>query len=76
MNDHPERKRLEGQPVFFAFQPHSYEVVTGDRLKQWEADMREQVMKKIIVQVDITVSTGTYSFSGPSDQAADDCDAD
>ncbi|WP_433431620.1 hypothetical protein [Nonomuraea sp. CA-141351] len=75
-----ERRAFQGDPIVWMFQPTSYEVVTGDRLKQWERDMRSQVLARRGIEIDITIiittGTATYSFSGPSDSGPDDCDAD
>jgi hypothetical protein len=70
-------------PVVWMFQPTDYEIVTGDRLKEWESDVRNQVLQRrqgITIEIDIkiVISTGTatYCRSGPGDAAYDDCDAD
>jgi hypothetical protein len=48
MSDKPakntaELKTFEKLPVIFHFQPSSYEVVTPDRLKEWQKVMSERV---------------------------------
>jgi hypothetical protein len=76
-----EREKMPA-PVVWMFQPTDYEVVTGDRLKEWERDMREQVLASaraditITIEIVITTGTATYCRSGPGDAAYDDCDAD
>jgi hypothetical protein len=77
----PERRSLP-EPVVWMFQPTEYEVVTGDRLKEWERDMRTAALSKRGLTIDITITitissgTATYCRSGPGDAAYDDCDAD
>ncbi len=76
------RRPVKTEPVVWMFQPNSFEVVTGDRLKEWERDMKREIFMRrgITIEIDITIvitsGTATYSFSGPSDSGPDDCDAD
>ena len=81
-------RHLESRPpLVWMFQPTTFEVVTGDRLKKWERDMTEHLglgkkngsPKKSRVHVHIKVApsgTCSYSHSGPHDSAPDDGDAD
>jgi hypothetical protein len=81
--DHEVERKPLPTPVVWMFQPTDYEVVTGDRLKEWESDMRRHVLQRrsdaaieIKISIVITSGTGTYCRSGPGDAAYDDCDAD
>lgn len=69
-------------PLIWAYQPTSFEIVTKDRLKEWEEAMVKYVgLGHVFNPARLTikgaaVSTYSWSHSGPSDAAADDCDSD
>ncbi|HEY3969013.1 MAG TPA: hypothetical protein VGM05_30970 [Planctomycetaceae bacterium] len=77
MSDKPakqtsERKTFEKLPIIFHFQPTSYEVITPERLPEWEKVMRERVG----IAGDGTVARGpTFSFCGGA-PGLDPCDSD
>jgi hypothetical protein len=56
------------------FQPTQYQVIEGDKLQQWEKDLKEKVGLKG-VNVDMArMGTPTYCKCDPYDPMFDDCD--
>lgn len=51
--------KFEKAPVVFMFQPTGYEIVKGDRLKEWEILLKEQVG----LEVDASSLAGTATVS-------------
>jgi hypothetical protein len=62
-----ERRKVEqgNPPVILMFQPTEYEIVTGDRLQEWEEDLAESVGLRGLGDLDpSTFRTGTYAQCG------------
>jgi hypothetical protein len=71
----PDRQKFDNLPIIFHFQPTSYEVVTPDRLGEWERLMTERVG----ITGDVSVARGpSISFCGASSGGTmeDPCDSD
>ena len=81
----PTRSKLlkSRPPLVWMFQPTTFELVTGDRLREWEKMMAEYVgledaspKSRLASGRGSATGTRSYSHSGPKDSANDDCDAD
>ncbi len=63
------------QPVVFMFQPTRFEIVTADKLNEWETLLRERVGMRLPVDMSAAGGdSGTCCASYCPD--ADDCDQD
>lgn len=63
-------------PVVFHFRPKTYEVVTGERLREWERLMRENV--GVAMDVSSLADTTSQTLSGGcgGEYPLCDCDVD
>ncbi len=61
------------RPVVFQFQPERFELVTGDRLQEWDRLMRTRV--GLQVEAGGFTSLPSISYCGPSPEDACDCDS-
>ena len=62
-----ERREIEpgNPPVILMFQPTDYEVVTPDRLQEWQDDLAENVGLRGLGDLDPQfASTGTWAHCG------------
>jgi hypothetical protein len=60
------------RPIVFQFQPERFEVVTGDRLQEWDRLMRTRV--GLQVEAGGISCLPSISYCGPSFEDACDCD--
>ena len=64
------------QPVVFMFQPTRFEVVRGEKLKEWETLLRERVGLHLPVNMPAAGGGGDGTCCVSYCPDADDCDGD
>jgi hypothetical protein len=65
---------LTGHPVVFMFQPTEYEVVTGDRLQEWQKLLAERVGLQVRDVREETLTATAMAACISFCPAMDDCD--
>jgi hypothetical protein len=68
----PSRQQFDKLPIIFHFQPTSYEVVTPDRLGEWERLMTERVGLTVN---SVAGRLPSISYCGPQGELGS-CDSD
>jgi hypothetical protein len=65
------------KPIVFMFTPERYEVVTGERVQEWERLMRERVgLQQVGIDIaGLRPSLPTLCFCGGFGNDACDCDS-